>query len=105
MYDFGGMMSNNLYEIEHFFSPSLCRAARGLLGWSQGELADKAKVGRSTVADFERGSRLPVTNNLIAMAKALEIGGVEFIPQNGGGTGVRFRNRETKKSRSNDSNP
>lgn len=84
-------MSNKKYDVEQFFSPALCRAARGLLGWSQGELAEKAKVGRSTVADFERGTRTPVRNNLKAMAEALEDGGVELIPENGGGAGVRFK--------------
>lgn len=83
-------MSSKKYDIEQFFSPALCRAARGLLGWSQGELAEKANVGRSTVADFERGTRTPVHNNLKAMAEALEAGGVELIPENGGGAGVRF---------------
>ncbi|MCR6632397.1 MAG: helix-turn-helix transcriptional regulator [Magnetospirillum sp.] len=87
-------MSNKKYDIEQIFSAALCRAARGLVGWSQGDLADRARVGRSTVADFERGSRTPVRNNLIAMAEALEAAGVEFIPENGGGAGVRFRDRE-----------
>lgn len=32
-----------------------CRAARVLLGWTQGELATAAGVGRMTVLRFERG--------------------------------------------------
>jgi DNA-binding XRE family transcriptional regulator len=88
-------MSNKTYDVISFFSPALCRAARGLVGWSQSELAEKARVGRSTVADFERGSRTPVYNNMAAMMDALVAEGIEFIPENGGGAGVRFRERRS----------
>ena len=54
------------------------KAARALLGWSQTDLAREAKVGPSTVADFERGQRNPVANNLTAMREALERQGVVF---------------------------
>ena len=72
-------------------NPQQCRAARAILGWSQDQLAEAAKVARATVADFERGSRMPVQNNLAAMRSALETGGVLFIPGNGDGPGVRLR--------------
>ena len=55
-----------------------CRAGRALLGWTQQELALQADVATSTVADFERGKRTPVTNNLEAMLRALEAAGVDF---------------------------
>jgi hypothetical protein len=45
----------------------------------------------STVRDFETGKRSPIANNLAAMQKALAEAGVEFIPENGGGAGVRLR--------------
>jgi transcriptional regulator with XRE-family HTH domain len=57
-----------------------CRAARSLLGWSQQDLASKANVGTSTVADFEREKRSPVANNLEAMRAALESAGISFPP-------------------------
>lgn len=57
-------------------SPEQCRAARALLGWSQRRLAMQAKVGASTVADFERGAREPIHNNLKAMRSALQKAGV-----------------------------
>jgi transcriptional regulator with XRE-family HTH domain len=72
-------------------SPAQCRAARAMLGWSQEELSKKANVARATIADFEREVRTPVVNNLLAIQKALEMGGIQFISQNGGGIGVRFR--------------
>ena len=57
----------------------------------QAELASQASVSRNTVADFERGKRTPNLNNLAAMRVALEAAGVDFIPENGGGAGVRLR--------------
>jgi transcriptional regulator with XRE-family HTH domain len=67
------------------------RAGRGLLDWSQARLAEAASVGLSTVRDFEAGRRTPYRQSLDAMRRALEDAGVDFIPQNGGGAGVRLR--------------
>ena len=65
------------------------RAARGLLDWSQADLAKAASVGVSTIADFERGRRTPIGNNLAAIQTALEAAGIEFL--NHGQPGVRLR--------------
>ncbi|WP_245458423.1 MULTISPECIES: helix-turn-helix transcriptional regulator [unclassified Mesorhizobium] len=70
-----------------------CRGARAMLGWSQAELAESANVSRATVVDFERGLRVPHRNNLGAIREALEAAGIEFIPENGGGAGVRLAKR------------
>ena len=75
-------------------SASQLRAARALLNWSQGELAERAKVGRATVADFEIGKRTPYARTLDDMRETLEAAGVMFIAENGGGPGVRLRARE-----------
>ncbi|MBL8624652.1 MAG: helix-turn-helix domain-containing protein [Myxococcales bacterium] len=56
------------------------RAGRALLGWSQKELADAARVGTSTVADFERGKRAPIPATIQALRRALENAGVHFVP-------------------------
>lgn len=61
---------------------------------SQSDLAEAANVSRATVADFERGTREPHPNNMAAMQGALEAAGVQFIPENGGGAGVRLRDRK-----------
>jgi transcriptional regulator with XRE-family HTH domain len=53
--------------------PAQSRGARGLIQWSQTQLAKKAGVSLSTVADFENGRRLPIPNNLAAIRKALEV--------------------------------
>ena len=68
-----------------------CRAARALLKWSQGDLKDAAKVARKTIADFENGASVPFERTLRDIKQTLEEAGVEFIPANGGGAGVRFR--------------
>ena|ERR1700761_2247752 len=71
------------------------RAARGFLQWTAAELAERAKVGLSTVRRAEDAvGPPPVTAaNVEAIIRALEAGGVEFIPENGGGVGVRMRKR------------
>lgn len=72
-------------------TPATCRAARALLDWSQGRLAEAASVGLSTVKGFESGNKASMRNNLDAMRRALETAGVIFVPENGEGPGVRLR--------------
>ncbi len=60
-------------------SPEQCRAARAWLGWPQPELAKRAKVGLSTVRDFETGTRTPIPNNREAMQRAFEAAGVTLL--------------------------
>jgi len=62
-----------------------------MLGWSQAELAKAANVSRQTIADFERGAHLPISNNLVSIVAAFQKAGIEFIRENGGGAGVRFK--------------
>lgn len=74
-------------------TPAQCRAARGLVDISQAELASAARVGLSTVRNFEAGRSIPVENNLTAIRRALEERGVAFVAENGGGAGVRLAKR------------
>jgi len=74
-----------------------CRAARGLLDWSQQELADKARVGVVTVRQLEAGTHQPRRATLEVVRRCLESGGVEFIEENGGGAGVRLREPTLRK--------
>ncbi len=81
----------NSFHKPAMITPAQCRGARGLLDWTQGRLATEAGVSLSTVKDFEGGHRTPIGNNLAAIRRALEAGGIEFIPENGGGPGARLR--------------
>lgn len=74
------------------------RAGRALIGWSQAELANAAGVSLSFVEAFENGAADSVPAWAAAkMRAALESAGVAFIPEVGGGAGVRFRTgRESK---------
>jgi transcriptional regulator with XRE-family HTH domain len=74
------------------------RAARGLLGWSQSELGERAGLSLPTVKRVESGTGPRVSNEAqIKLQRALESAGVEFIPENDGGPGVRLRKRQQKK--------
>lgn len=59
-------------------TPEQSRAARGWLGWTQAHLAAEARVGLSTVKDYESGKRTPIANNLEAMRRAMELAGIKF---------------------------
>lgn len=83
------LKSDDNYEI----TGAQIRAARGLVRWSAKELANAASVGVATISRAEvHDGRPPITAaNLKAIQQALEDAGIEFIPTNGGGVGVRFR--------------
>lgn len=72
-------------------TPAQCRAARALIEWTQPRLAEAAGLGLSTVVDFEKARRPVSLEATSAIRTALEVAGVEFIPENGGGAGVRLR--------------
>jgi transcriptional regulator with XRE-family HTH domain len=76
-----------------------CRAARGLLDWTQQELADRAGVGIVTVRQVEAGLTEPRRATLEVMKRALETAGVEFIDENSSGPGVRLRKPQRKKGK------
>ena len=70
-----------------------CRAGRGLVGWTAKQLAEAAQVGVMTVSRFEAGQGEPNAATRAVVRSALEKAGVQFIPENGGGAGVRMRER------------
>ena len=72
-------------------SPAQCRAARGLLDWSQRDLAREADIGIVTVRQLEAGVHQPRRATLVVVRQALEAAGVEFIDEDGGGAGVRLQ--------------
>ena len=74
-------------------SSAQMRAARALLRWSALDLATASKVGVATIRRAEVvDGEIPVTlANEAALRRALEAAGIEFIEDDGGGEGVRFR--------------
>lgn len=53
--------------------PDRLRAARDLRGYSQGALAERAKMPPTSIAHFEGGSRKPSFDTLRRLANALEV--------------------------------
>lgn len=70
--------------------PVQIRMARAAVGWGVRELAEKAGVTANTVTRIENGSDAK-QSTMVALRSALEAAGVEFIPENGSGPGVRLR--------------
>lgn len=75
--------------------PEQCRAARGLLNWSQDQLASVSNVSRSTIKDFESHRHALHRSTEALLIQALEGGGVRLIAPDGEGPGVRLRTAPT----------
>ncbi len=58
-------------------TPAQCRAARGLLGWTQQQTSEATKVSSVTIRDFEKGRA--VSHSIRTLLRwAFEKSGVEF---------------------------
>lgn len=71
--------------------PAQCRAARGLLNWTQAELATLAGVSRSTVRDFEGERHQLHRSSEAQLIRTLEEAGVRLLPPDDEGPGARLR--------------
>ncbi|TGT35702.1 helix-turn-helix domain-containing protein [Mesorhizobium sp. M8A.F.Ca.ET.165.01.1.1] len=71
--------------------PEQIRGARAMLGLTQADLAKRAGLSTTGLNNVESGGTDPKASTLRAIQAALEAAGVEFIPENGGGAGVRLR--------------
>ena len=70
-------------------TPEQSKTARGWLHWTQEALLAEAEVSLSTVRDFEKGRRVPVRHNLLAIRRALEQSGIVFaFGEDGSATGI-----------------
>ena len=76
-----------------------CRAGRALSELSRDTLARLSGVDATVIEAFERRLAEPDAATVDAVERALEQAGVVFIPENGGGLGVRlkFTASETKR--------
>ena len=74
-------------------TPEQIRAARAILKWSARELAEKVGLGLTTIQRMESDGGVggALNRNVTAVQKVFEEAGIEFIPANGGGAGVRLR--------------
>jgi transcriptional regulator with XRE-family HTH domain len=63
------------------------RAARGLIGWTQADLAETAGISRSTIAAIEKDAGNPTVDIINRIRTVLENSQVEFLAQDG----VRIR--------------
>jgi hypothetical protein len=69
------------------------RAARSLIRWRAQDLARESSVGVATIrrAELTDDETSMTAANDLAVRRALEAAGIEFIDENGGGVGVRLK--------------
>ena len=67
--------------------------------WSAEDLAREAALGLATIrrAEGAESETSMTAANDLAVRRAFEAAGVDFIDENGGGPGVRLRKRHQKK--------
>ncbi|HIJ61486.1 MAG TPA: helix-turn-helix transcriptional regulator [Rhodospirillaceae bacterium] len=75
--------------------------ARAALGWGVRDLAEKAGVAANTISRFENGADA-LGETLAKVERVLIDAGLEFISENGGGDGIRFRRRRNERGNSDD---
>ena len=77
------------------------RAARSLIRWSAEDLAARSSLSVATIrrAELTDADTSMTAANDLAVRRALETAGVEFIDENGGGPGVRLRKSGKEKPR------
>lgn len=68
-------------------SPEQVRAARGLLNWTQAELASRSGLSKAAIIKLEQAQVVPRLSSLKFLQETLEDGGIEFTE----GDGVRKR--------------
>jgi transcriptional regulator with XRE-family HTH domain len=71
--------------------------ARAALNWTVRDLAEATGLHRNTVTNIEVGRYAGDPETLSKIRKVLELAGVEFIEENGGGPGVRLRKKAAKR--------
>lgn len=86
------MVNKISYDFKNI-TGSQIRAARALLRWTAADLAREALIGVATIrrAELIDGPTTMTLANVAAICRAFDAAGVELIPSNGGGPGVRLR--------------
>jgi hypothetical protein len=76
--------------------PLQCKMARTAVGW--GYVSSQTKpANRPTRLHASNGGEELRSETVAAIQTALEKAGVEFIPENGGGAGVRLAKKKSKR--------
>lgn len=60
-----------------------CRAARGLLGWTQADLANASGLSKTAINNFERGLSAMKNESLMLIRRAIEQEGLNFTAYDG----------------------
>ncbi|MCB9983386.1 MAG: helix-turn-helix transcriptional regulator [Rhodospirillales bacterium] len=60
-----------------------CRGARGILGWTQQNLADSSGLSKTAINNFEKGHSDIKAESLRAIRMAFESADIEFLGQDG----------------------
>lgn len=68
------------------------RGARGILNWSQSDLAERTGISATSIGSIENGQSTPRANTLQVIQKAFEDAGIDFI----GREGVKVRTGDVK---------
>ena len=85
-----------MYFLETFLqlTSKLTKAARALAGWTSVDLSNASGVPIDTIRSFESGRNKSLNSvNERAIVTAFDAAGVVFIPENGGGAGVRLKEK------------
>ncbi|HUO55618.1 MAG TPA: helix-turn-helix transcriptional regulator [Rhodoblastus sp.] len=77
---------------DKIISPDQCRMARAGLSLTAEALAERARVSKVTLSDFEKGKRSPHPRTVAAIRSVLENAGMEFLDDDGG-AGVRLKRK------------
>lgn len=91
-------------------TPAQSRAARGLLGWSEADLARRSGLDEGFIKGFEAGTGDPASGRIEALRSALMQGGIVFTDgttpgvrlseqQRGGNEGTRLDQLTTENDR------
>ena len=72
------------------------RMARAALNWTVRDLAEATGLHRNTITNIEVNRYAGDPASLSLIEKVLKRAGIEFIEENGGGPGVRLKDRQTK---------
>lgn len=68
------------------------RGARGVLNWSQSDLAERTGISATSIGSIENGQSTPRASTLNTIQKAFEQAGIEFI----GSEGLRLRTGDVR---------